>query len=265
MTIEFPKQEQEHTPQINEELVESFNTFKEYFHPKSDVVYYPSCGIDVSIAHAFPESKIIFVDTDDDVIRSLKKAGYEARQVSSQEFIPETPVDILLLLNPATSPNKPIEVVIENGYVLCNDYHATASELRSHEELKLVAMVRKNDEGKLFIDTEPEGYWEEIDTDEEFQNAPFSWGAADYDEAKIILEQLGLPTNNVVVEYKKLIEQTKEENSKRRQKGNEDDNLSDLLMIVDEKNPGQPIILDDRLPSKKGTVDDLFVYQKVTS
>jgi hypothetical protein len=306
-TPNLPEQRKEHSPQISESLVRSLTTFKDGFHPNAEGIYYPSSGIDASIAKAFPESRIVFLDIEESVVESLKKAGYEAVQASSQEFVPDKPVDVLLLLNPATNPEKPVATVAEGGYVLCNDYHGTASQLRDDQALKLVAMIREGKGGEKLIDMEPEDYWREIETDEEFKNAPFSWGAVDYENAKLALEKLGRPTDNVLAEYKKLLEEAKEESRKSIQKEWDDreegfkevlrlskefeepgttdllpeqveafrkqyyesiqrrlaEGASDMLMIKDPNNPTMPIILDGSFPRKKGTVDDLFVYQKV--
>jgi len=63
----------EQRPEVSEELVEAYRIFDKTFNPKRDVIYYPSCGFDSSLSVIFPDSRIIYVDSDKESVSTLKK------------------------------------------------------------------------------------------------------------------------------------------------------------------------------------------------
>ncbi|MDO8668662.1 MAG: hypothetical protein Q7K35_06310 [bacterium] len=253
------------------DLVAKYSLFKENFRPKADVVYHPCGANDVSPSAAFPDSRVIYVDIDEKVVEALKRGGFEAHVASALEFNPGE-VDILIMLNPTISPDMPSSHVAENGFVLSNDYHGTASKLRQNGQYQLRAIIRTFKGGKLILDTEKlEDYWEEIGTEEEFKNAPFDWGAANYETAAQAVELVTGKRENVLAEYRKLIAKAREE---RRQKNiktlQEHPELAGFLGNPDKddlsiNHGGTQAILVQSLPRKKGTVDDIFVFQKRNS
>lgn len=252
------------------DLVAKYSLFRERFKPKADVVYHPCGSNDVSPSVAFPDSRVIYVDIDDKSVEALKKGGFEAHAASALEFDPGD-VDILIMKNPAIPPDVPSSHVIENGFVLCNDYHETASSLHRNEQYQLRAMVRMSEGGELMLDTENlEDYWREIDTEEEFQNAPFDWGPADYATAVLVVEAVTGKKENILAEYKKIIAMAREEQRQKnaqtiaehpdeRSESMEDPDKEDVLFF---NHGGRQFVLDTTLPRKKGTVDDIFVFQK---
>lgn len=136
------KIEQEPKLEIYENTVRDLTAFKEHFNPKSDIIYYPSCGLDVSISKAFPNSKIIYLDGNKLLIDTLKKEGYEAYEGLSQEFNLEEKADILVLINPMHNDPKTLDNLKEGGFVVCNDYHGTASSLKNIENFKLLGITK---------------------------------------------------------------------------------------------------------------------------
>lgn len=270
---ESPKPEMEPRPieaEPNPDLVAKYSLFRERFKPKADVVYHPCGANDVSPSVAFADSRVIYVDIDDKSVEALKKGGFEAHTASALEFDPGD-VDILIMLNPTIPPDVPSSHVVENGFVLSNDYHGTASSLHRNEQYQLRAMVRTSKGGELMLDTENlEDYWREIDTEEVFQNAPFDWGAANYAMVVPVVEAVTGKKENILAEYKKIIATAREE---QRQKNTQtlaehpewaesmvDPDKSDVLMF---NHGGRQFVLATTLPRKKGTVDDIFVFQKV--
>ena len=271
---EPPKPEAEPKPieaEPRPDLVAKYSLFRERFKPKADVVYHPCGDNDVSPSVAFPDSRVVYVDIDDKSIEALKKGGFEAHAASALEFDPGD-VDILIMLNPTIPPDVPSSHVVGNGFVLSNDYHGTASSLHRNEEYQLRAIVR-TPKGEFVWDTENlEDYWKEIDSEEEFQNAPFDWGAANYAMAVPVVEAVTGKKENVLAEYKKIIAMAREE---QRQKNAQtlaehtelaefmgDPDKEDVLMF---NHGGRQFVLATTLPRKKGTVDDIFVFQKVKS
>lgn len=240
------KESQEVKLEVSERLVKSYKTFIENFHPKTDVVYYPSCGADSSPSISFTGSKIIYLDLDKRCIDALKKSGYEAVEANSNTFKPDVPVNILILLNPASKIETPVSTVQDDGYILCNDYHSTAKELYKNPEFKLVAVIRTSGNG--ILDQENlEDYFRQIDNDDELKKAPFTWG--DY-----------VNYNSAVQQLMKVLD--KEDVEKAKSTGN-------IVMLYKEKIIDADIDSSKllygfklNLPNKKGTVDDTFIFQK---
>ncbi len=216
----------ESKPEASRELVKKYTLFRETIHPKEDVVYYPSCSLDVSPSMAFPKSRVIYVDISVEAIKKLRAAGYEAYRASATEelsdppiaaYSPQQPVDVLILLNPVINPEVPIKTIPPGGHVLCNDYHRTASEVRKNKNFSLIGMIRRNPQTKeLFFDREQlEDYWKEVDTEEEFKHAPFSFSVVYYKIAADIVRKVTGKTDNVLVEYKRLIALAKQQLSEQ--------------------------------------------------
>ncbi len=251
----------------SEDLIEKYLLYKEKFKPKCDVVYYPSCSTDSSPSVAFPKSRVIYVDIEEKAVTALKEAGLESYKASALEYDPGE-VDILILLNPQISPEIPCKSVVNNGYVLSNDYHGTASALRGQEEFEFKSIIRFNSEGELIADTEDlEKCWQEIETEEEFKKSPFSWGSIYYKIAKDIVKKITGKTENVLAEYRNIIEMARDQIRERNEQKEEhpDGELvenpdSDLLHF---QYGDEWLTIDTRLPKKKGTVDDIFIFEKV--
>lgn len=253
------------------DLVAKYMLFKNALHPDAHVVYHPCGANDVSTSSAFPEARVIYVDIDDKSMDALRKKGFEAHTVSALEFDPGE-VDVLIMLNPVISPDIPASHVKENGFVVSNDYHGTATGLREKKEYALRAIIRKKNR-ELIFDTENLGdYWREIETDEEFKNAPFDWGAAHYKTALNVVEAVTGKRANIIAEYKKIIEMAKaQERERNTRMVAEDPQMAAFVKDPDEKGiftfhyGDKQFVLPATLPRKKGTVDDLFVFQKVRS
>lgn len=252
------------------DLVAKYSLFRERFKPKADVVYHPCGANDVSPSVAFPNSRVTYVDIDEKSVEALKRGGFNAHTASALEFDPGD-VDILIMLNPTIPPDVPSSHVVDTGFVLCNDYHGTASSLHRNEGYQLRAVIRASKGRELTLDEEMlEDYWREIDTEEGFKNSPFNWGAAHYTMAVKVVEAVTGKKENVLAEYKKIIATTREE---QRQKNAQtiaehpesakfirDPDKDDVLFFNHE---GREFFLNTTLPRKKGTVDDIFVFQKV--
>lgn len=254
------------------DLVAKYSLFKEKVNPKADVVYHPCGANDVSPSVAFPDSRVIYVDLNEQHMNSLQNSGYEAHVDSALEFDPGD-VDILIMLNPQIPPDVPSSYVVQNGFVLSNDYHGTASKLHENDQYKFSGIIRKNEKNEkeeLIFDTENlEDCWYEVDTEEEFKNAPFSWGPVYYEIAESIVEEVTGKKENVLVEYKKIIDIAKEEQRKKDAKAIEKD--PEMKDIIDGMNEvgvlvfyhnGKEHFLNTDFPKKKGAVDDIFVFKK---
>lgn len=255
--------------QPNPELVVQLSLFKEKLNPKAEIIYYPCCASDISPSKAFPESKVIYADIDDKSIEALRKKGCEANNASALEFDPGE-VDILIIMNPVISPEVPASYVKEGGFVLSNDYHRSASYLNQQEEYELKARIGKKSEKEFEFDTEDlEDYWKEVENDEEFKNALFNFDSINYKGAALIVEKITGKTQDVLSEYKKIVEMAREQECKKYTEIiNENPEMEKYFPNPDQKSSfmlnyeGNQFVIIADLPRKKGTVDDLFVFQK---
>ncbi len=252
------------------DLVAKYSLFRDGFKPKADVVYHPCSANDVSPSFGFPESRVIYVDIDERPVAALQKSGYEAHVASALEFDPGK-VDILIMLNPQIPPDVPSSHVVENGFVLCNDYHGTASSLHGNDHYQQRAVVREVKGRTLVLDTERlENCWKEVETDEEFKNARFSFGTAQYANAASLIEAITGKREHVLTEYKKLVAAAREEQRQRNaQLVREHPERANTIVDPDEEeiimlnHQGKEFMLETAIPKKKGTADDIFVFQKV--
>ncbi len=236
------EEKKEFKPEVSDSLVESYNLFQERLSPKCGVVYYPSCHLDSSPSVAFEKSRVIYVDIDEDPIDILKDNGYEAHVADAKKFRPDQPVDVLILLNPGGTGVAPVEFLADQGHVLCNDYHNTATNLVEREDLELVGIIREDDDKKKIFDNENlEQYWEEVSNDDELRATSlykFVIQALEDEFEKDKVEEI-IEKGEVVIEYNKLLESARS---------------------ISDKGGFPPVLFS--LPSKKGHMDDLFVFQK---
>ncbi|MEK7680697.1 MAG: hypothetical protein AAB348_01450 [Patescibacteria group bacterium] len=248
------------------DLVARYSLFKEKLEPKNETVYHPCGAYDVSPSIAFPKSRVIYVDLDKKSIEALKKAGYEAYAKSALKFNPGN-IDILILLNPQIPPDIPASHVTPGGYVLSNDYHRTASTLKINPNFKLQAVIGNSKNGPIFDTKKLEDYWAEVETDDEFKDARFSWGLENYESAARLVELVTGKRENILREYKNIIKGAREQERQadaRFVAENPEISIpkkSARDPIFFEHN-GKQLILNPNLPRKKGTVDDIFVFQK---
>lgn len=237
---------------VYSDLVESYKVFSQEINPQTGIIYHPCNAFDVSPSSAFPNSRVVYADIDETAVRTLRAGGFEAHNVSALEFDPGL-VDVLIMINPQIPPAVPASYLKEGGYAIANDYHYTATQLRENQDFELRGIIRRTKDKGLFLDTQnPDDYWKEIETEEEFKNAPFSWGAENYDGAARIVKALTGKQDNILEEYKKLIAMAKEKSRKERE---------EFFVIPYE---GRQLVLQTKLPSKKGVIDDLFVFERVS-
>ncbi len=259
-------------PEASKDLVAKYKLFQERVRPKTNTIYYPSCSLDVSPSAAFPKSRVVYVDIDTQAIKKLRTAGYEAYRASATEERSDPPiaafspknVDILILLNPAIHPEIPLKTIPVGGHVLCNDYHQTASDVRENKDFQLVGMIRRKPKtGELLYDTEQlEDYWKEVDTEEEFKNAPFSFNFAIYEYAADIIEKVTGKREHVLREYKRLIALARQQMQERDPDGQFQEERKNMpFCSLEWQNERFDLVTG--LPRKKGTVDDLFIFRRI--
>lgn len=274
--------QREPTPETVNDRVARYQLFQDKLNPKTDVVYHPCSGLDVSPSKAFLPSRVIYADINGPQMAALRKAGYEAHEVSALEFVPDAPVDVVILINPFIPPEKPADTVAPGGYVLCNGYHGMPNTLNENPDFTLVGVLHHDaaNNDNFFDDEKLEDYWAEVETDEEFKAATPGSTAMRYTEAAILVQSLMGRADNILANYKALIIQVKAEKAEQKRKKletikailpqatlpeHEDSELEEDPNILTYMPDGATasVHLDIRLPKKKGAFNDIFVFQRV--
>lgn len=232
-------------------LVSVYQKIQDQFVTKLEAVYYPCGNVDISPSVAFPDSHVIYAETEESVVKKLKEEGYDAHLADANTFNPG-PVDLLIMINPTISPEGPAFFVKKGGVVVCNNYHSTADHLHSNDDFDIVGVIKMGDSVEQFVYTENLNLcWQEVNSEEEFKLAPFSFGVDNYDSVcNVVRDRFG-DTSDLIKKYKDIIKEEQQE------LGDEDGGLYSFNI-----SRGAPIILTGRLPRKIGTVDDIFVFSK---
>ena len=230
--------------EIHPDLVEMYSVFRDAFQPKADVVYHPCCATDSSPSAAFPDSRVIFVDLDEQSIGGMKAIGLEAYTADATTFDPG-PVDVLILLNPAMDYEEPASHLIAGGYALVNNYHGTANDFYRDPDFELLAIIdNRTPDGKPAVDRDhPDQYWELVETDEEFRSSPA------YEAIAFLVEKRTGISNLDLHQYKQAINEALDESP------------SPLKMDGYLIFPGGGM-MPAFLPTKKGASDDFFVFRR---
>lgn len=147
--------------------------FKHLVKDKIEIktIYYPSCGTDITIHFAFQEARIYFLDCDPKVVEALKRQGYKATIGRVEETQIREKVDLVFMHNPQTTSIAPTDSLRVDGYLVCNNFHGTASILRKQPSrfwpVAVIKVPRANQPPKVLINHPPE-IWEECVDDDEF-------------------------------------------------------------------------------------------------
>ena len=147
------KSESEYEQNFETGSVKQISLFKDAFNPKADVIYYPCSEFDLSVNEVFPDSRVIYADINYEVFEALKNKGLDVHHVSALQFNPGS-VDILFLFNPQIDPYIPASFVKSGGYVICNDYHATAQKMATDKKFEIVGVIGDGEDGKQVLITD---------------------------------------------------------------------------------------------------------------
>ncbi len=107
-----------------------FRAFAEKYG-QPELVYYPCSWLHITPSFTF--KNVVYADIDQESMLLLMREGYEAikTDVTELESIWGEQADLIILFNPQVHDldalTKPLKV---GGYVICNNYHETADDLR---------------------------------------------------------------------------------------------------------------------------------------
>lgn len=251
-----------------EDLVQQYEVFKKFLPANPRRIYHPCSANDISPTYGFPDSHVIYTDKDEKSIHAIQKLGLDASVADATEFDPGV-VDLVILLNPGISPDVPVSHLVEGGHVLCNDWHSTATDLHNNSGYEFVGGIsRKAD--SYFIDTSnPEQYWQQVENEEEWKQARFSWGDIGYEQAADVVEQITGKRVNVMSEYLKIVDEQRE----RMRISNEEllaenPDMAEMLATLEAEDEfvfthnDRTFVVSGKLPKKKGTTEDLLIFRK---
>lgn len=230
-------------------LVAKYRAFDTAFGPFSGgTIYHPCCAYDSSPSKAFgDDNRVVYVDQSEPDIAALRAAGQGAHVADAKTFNPG-PVDVLIMLNPAIEASGPTSHVKPGGFVLANNYHGTASELRETPEFELVGIIHdRTEDGSAVVDTDhPEQHWQKVENDEEFRASP------EYSAIKMQVKMATGKEISDLASYQAIIQDIMEKHPDAR--------VDDGYLFWNEN--GAIKIMPFSLPPKKGHVDDFYVFRR---
>lgn len=137
-------------PEYNENFINEILMACKAFGIEPRVVYYPCSGYHGDPAKAFPNAKVIFLDSNDFAVKLLRQGGLaNVVQADALTYRPKEEVDLVILQNPQIDPDFPARRVREGGYVICNNYHHTAGKMGKLPDFELLGLITSK------TDTEP--------------------------------------------------------------------------------------------------------------
>ena len=182
--------------EASEGLVGDLTAFVEEFMPTTDLVYYPCCGPDISPSRVFG-SNVLYLDYSKKNVDALQASGFKAVEADANEYNPG-PVDVLLIFNPQVKPFSLLRSVKEDGYVVCNDYHSTATDISKVKDFEFVGALTDDDK----IDHQNlEAYWQQVETDEELDAANPTAARHIRDDVKKVTGQ----AEHILESYRKIL------------------------------------------------------------
>lgn len=130
--------------------------------PHQGLLYYPACGRDNSPDSAFQGWEIYYMDAVDSGIKTSCEGKFIKGDLMFPPFeITNVKFDVALLISPGNHFDQYTPAYIQQvtkyvrigGYIICDDYHQTASDIRHYlqYELKEVAIGETESEFTAFI------------------------------------------------------------------------------------------------------------------
>lgn len=266
--------------EIDDALVVKLRLFSEKFKPGLDTIYVPGSSGDLSVVKAFLDtkgSKFVYVEGDKDFAGELSAAkGITVHNEDPESFKLTEAADLAVMVNALANPEKPSAQVKEGGLFVCDDRFMTAEVMSHNEEYEVVGIVTKGEKDGTVIEDPEEikQHFTDVETEEEFKNAPKEYGTANYDDVKdMVIAILGEDTTDVekdiLSNYKKLLTLALEQKARgEAEKLQGEDSRAFMRAIHDSelvyRFEGHTYILNRRLPKKKGSAEDLYVFKKKT-
>lgn len=230
----------------SQSLVRGFCLIQEALQPISKVIYYPCCGVDRTPSIAWPDSQVIYADREQHCIDQLRQNESLTHCVDVELFDPG-PIDILIMLNPTIDPDRPCDNVKPGGLVICNNYHLTATRVRSIPRFELIGLAYELSGGMIFDLNQPELHFYEVETEEELLRVSPNFHAY---VTRIVEAKTGTRVN-LIPAYREVARQ-----AEREAWTPTGFYIGATVKVGDQLLPITP------LPCKKGTADSLVVFRR---
>lgn len=133
------KEPREHEIEYAQDFIDTYKTFASEFG-QPETVYYPCCWLDGSPSKVFKH--IIYVDREWYNVSKLKKEWYVAFEWDVTTFELEPKADVLIIVNPQVKANLLTKNLKSGWYVICNNYHDTADQLRQNPEFVFIKNLK---------------------------------------------------------------------------------------------------------------------------
>jgi len=120
-------------PHVHEDGLREYGEFqRRVIIPKN--VFYPCGDMDITPVRAFPNSRVVLLDKNEHAVNALKRSGIGAICQDIRDYRPSDKHDLLILLNPQIHSDLASKHIVNGGYILANNYHASARQLLENPE-----------------------------------------------------------------------------------------------------------------------------------
>ncbi len=120
--------------------------------PEDLEILYPGSNADTSAADIFGKSHVLHLDTDQEAMAALSKAGYHTLIGRSEEYKPDIQYDAVIFWNSGATPDSILNLIKPNGYAISNNYHGAANILIEEKDFEIIGAI--NNGNKEFIQPE---------------------------------------------------------------------------------------------------------------
>lgn len=141
VSANVPEMEQEPRVRVDVQIGRHLEAVFQEFALSPKEVYVPGSSTDV-LPHldALQTSHILYADTDEQAVKDLHEAGYDAVLADVELAMPPSEIDLMVLNG--ISVNKPLDVVTKGGYVYSDGRMGSAENIaQNHEGFSLVGVL----------------------------------------------------------------------------------------------------------------------------
>jgi hypothetical protein len=151
------------SPEYSERSIAAYEFFrKNIYNPAR--IFYPCCFLDASPFKGFPNSQIVLMDRDEVANKAMVESGIEGFvRGDVLKYSPKKPFDLVIILSPNLPSKDLTRHLVRGGYVISNNYHNNASQLRDDPLFEGIGTIDLNENGIYlakgdFSKLEPEQY-----------------------------------------------------------------------------------------------------------
>ncbi len=144
---QLPEEPKNLRPRYNRNLISQYNYFRRNIHEPRRV-FYPCCELDASPVKGFPNSEVVLVDNDENLIEPMRREGIT--QFIHQDVLaynPKTPFDLVIILNPGLPSRDLTRHLRKGGYALADNWNDNAQELLDDKRFEGIGTIWRDKRG----------------------------------------------------------------------------------------------------------------------